>query len=176
MFQRGTAGKNNSRESEYPHMALEKATFGMGCFWHSEEIFRKVPGVVDTAVGFMGGTKENPTYKDVCTGKTGHAEVVEVIYDNERITYKEILDIFWASIDPTVKNMQGPDVGTQYRTAVFYHTQGQETLATKSKDELERSRKHRRPIVTQITPASTFWRAEEYHQRYFEKMGGSCRV
>lgn len=157
-------------------MALEKATFGMGCFWHSEEIFRNVPGVVDAAVGFMGGTKENPTYKEVCTGKTGHAEVVQISYDSGKVTYEEVLGVFWGSIDPTVKNMQGPDVGTQYRTAIFYHTEGQRALAVKSKEELEGSRKYKKPIVTEITPATTFWRAEEYHQRYFEKMGGSCRV
>jgi peptide-methionine (S)-S-oxide reductase len=157
-------------------MAVEKGTFGMGCFWHSEEIFRKTPGVVDAVVGYMGGGKENPTYKDVCSGKTGHAEVVQVTYDTDRITYREILDIFWRNIDPTVMNMQGPDIGTQYRTVIFYHTEGQHELAAKSKEELERSGKYRHPIVTQIVPASAFWRAEEYHQRYFEKMGGSCRV
>jgi len=160
---------------EYSSMTLEKATFGMGCFWHSEEIFRRVPGVVDTAVGYMGGSKENPTYKEVSSGKTGHAEVVEVTYDSEKITYSEILDIFWKNIDPTVKNMQGPDVGTQYRTVVFFHTEEQGALVTKSREELERSGRYRRPIVTQIVPASAFWRAEEYHQRYFEKNGGSCR-
>jgi peptide-methionine (S)-S-oxide reductase len=156
-------------------MALEKATFGMGCFWHSEEIFRKVSGVLDTAVGFMGGTKDNPTYKEVCTGKTGHAEVVQITFDNGRVTYREILGIFWANIDPTTKNMQGPDVGTQYRTAIFCHTDAQEALAVESKEELERAMKYRKPIVTEIAPASTFWRAEEYHQRYFEKTGGGCR-
>jgi peptide-methionine (S)-S-oxide reductase len=157
-------------------MVLEKATFGMGCFWHSEEIFRRIPGVVDTAVGFMGGIKENPTYKEVCSGKTGHAEVVEVIYNSEKISYREMLDIFWKNIDPTVKNMQGPDVGTQYRTIILFHSEEQGALAIKSKNELEKSGKYRRPIVTQIVPASTFWRAEEYHQRYFEKNGGSCRA
>lgn len=157
-------------------MAVEKATFGMGCFWHSEEIFRGTPGVIDTAVGFMGGIKENPTYKEVCSGKTGHAEVVEVAWDSEKISYRELLDIFWENIDPTVKNMQGPDVGTQYRTVVFFHSEEQRASAVESKEELERSGRYRRPIVTEIVPASTFWRAEEYHQRYFEKAGGSCRV
>ncbi len=157
-------------------MALEKATFGMGCFWHSEEVFNRVPGVVGTAVGFMGGTKENPSYREVCTGRTGHAEVVEVTYDSEKITYGRLLEIFWANINPTVKDMQGPDAGTQYRTVIFYHSKEQGTLAARSKEELERSGKYRRPIVTQIVPASKFWRAEEHHQRYSEKMGGSCRV
>lgn len=157
-------------------MAIEKATFGMGCFWHSEEIFRMTPGVTDTAVGYMGGDKEDPTYKEVCSGKTGHAEVVEVRYDSERITYQELLEIFWKNIDPTVMNMQGPDVGTQYRTVIFFHTEEQGALAMRSKEELEKSIRYRQPIVTQIVPAATFWRAEEYHQRYFEKAGRSCRV
>jgi len=170
------SGKNNSWTAEYPDMALEKATFGMGCFWHSEEIFSRVPGVLDTAVGFMGGTKENPTYKEVCTGKTGHAEVVQITFDSMKVAYRELLRIFWSNIDPTLKNMQGPDVGTQYRTAIFHHTEEQEALAVKSKEELERAMKYRKPIVTQIVPASTFWRAEEYHQKYFEKTGGGCRV
>lgn len=168
--------KDNRVPSEYSPMALEKATFGMGCFWHSEEIFRKAHGVVDTAVGFMGGVKENPTYKEVCTGRTGHAEVVEVTFDSGKVTYRELLEIFWNNIDPTLKNMQGPDIGTQYRTVIFYHNDDQRTQAERSREELERSGKYRRPIVTQIAPASTFWRAEEYHQRYFEKKGGSCRA
>lgn len=131
---------------------------------------------MDTAVGFMGGTKENPTYKEVCTGKTGHAEVVQITFDSMKVAYRELLRIFWSNIDPTLKNMQGPDVGTQYRTAIFHHTEEQEALAVKSKEELERAMKYRKPIVTQIVPASTFWRAEEYHQKYFEKTGGGCRV
>ncbi len=157
-------------------MALGKATFGMGCFWHSEEVFRKTPGVVETAVGFMGGEKEKPTYKEVCAGRTGHAEVVQVTYDSEKISYPELLSVFWRNVDPTVVNRQGPDIGAQYRTVIFYHTDAQREEALRSKRELAESGRYRRPIVTEVLPASDFWRAEEYHQRYFERMGGSCRV
>jgi len=156
---------------------LESATFGAGCFWGVEEAFRKVHGVVDTSVGFMGGTTENPTYRDVCTGTTGHAEVVEVIYDPGEVSYQTLLDIFWGVHDPTTPNRQGPDIGTQYRSVIFFRTPEQEADARASKEEMERSERFRRPIVTAIEPAGTFWRAEEYHQQYIAKhSGGQCRV
>jgi len=154
-----------------------KATFGAGCFWGVEAIFSKVTGVVSTAVGYMGGILENPTYEDVCTDQTGHAEVVEVLYDPEIVSYDDLLDIFWKIHDPTTLNRQGPDHGTQYRSAIFYHTAKQETAARKSKEKLQQSGKYRRDIVTKIEPAAKFWRAEEYHQRYYEKtQKAGCRV
>ena len=156
---------------------MEKATFGAGCFWGVEEAFRQVPGVTATAVGYLGGTLPNPTYRDVCSGSTGHAEVVEVEFDPERISYRQLLEIFWSNHDPTTLNRQGPDHGAQYRSAIFYHTPEQSRAAAESKAEMDRSGRFRRPIVTEITPASTFYRAEEYHQRYLEKRGqGSCHV
>jgi len=158
-------------------MSMEKATFGAGCFWGVEESFRQVPGVNATAVGYLGGTLPNPTYRDVCSGDTGHAEVVEIEFDPERVSYRQLLEIFWSNHDPTTLNRQGPDHGAQYRSAIFYHTPEQRTAATESKAEMGRSGRFRRPIVTEITPASTFYRAEEYHQRYLEKRGlGSCHV
>ncbi|CVK34152.1 peptide-methionine (S)-S-oxide reductase MsrA [Methanoculleus bourgensis] len=158
-------------------MTSEKATFGAGCFWGVEEAFRHLPGVVDTAVGFMGGTLANPTYEDVCTGRTGHAEVVEVTYDPAQVSYRDLLDLFWSIHDPTTPNRQGPDVGTQYRSVIFYHTPEQEAAARASKQEVERTGRFRRPIVTFIEPAGTFWRAEEYHQQYLAKRGGGhCRI
>jgi peptide-methionine (S)-S-oxide reductase len=157
--------------------ATEKATFGAGCFWGVEAAFRQVPGVVDAAVGYEGGTMPNPTYRDVCTDETGHAEVVEVTFDPARVSYDQLLDVFWANHDPTQKNRQGPDVGTQYRSAVFFHSPAQRDAAIASRERLEKSGKLRRPIATEITPASTFWRAEDYHQRYLEKRGlASCKV
>jgi peptide-methionine (S)-S-oxide reductase len=153
------------------------ATFGAGCFWGVEETFRKVPGVVNTTVGYMGGTKENPTYEEVCTDKTGHAEVVQVEFDPEQVTYEELLKVFWECHDPTQLNRQGPDVGTQYRSVIFYHNEEQRKLAEASKEELDKSGKYDKPIVTEITPASTFWKAEEYHQRYLQKRGlGTCHL
>ena len=152
---------------------MKKATFGAGCFWGVETAFRRVPGVVDAAVGYLGGTLANPTYRDVCNGDTGHAEVVEVQYDPERVTYDQLLDVFWASHDPTTPNRQGPDVGTQYRSAIFAHDDEQQAAAVASRDRADASGRFRRPIVTEITPASTFYRAEEYHQRYLEKHGRS---
>jgi peptide-methionine (S)-S-oxide reductase len=149
----------------------EKATFGAGCFWGVESALRQVKGVVSTSVGYTGGTRENPTYYEVCSNTTGHAEAVEVIYDPAQVSYPALLDVFWQIHDPTTLNRQGPDVGTQYRSAVFYHTPEQEAAARASKERLERSGAHKRPIVTEITPASTFYRAEEYHQQYFEKRG-----
>ena len=148
-----------------------KATFGAGCFWGVEVAFRQLPGVVSTAVGYLGGTLANPTYRDLCSGRTGHAEVVEVQYDPSRVTYDDLLAVFWDNHDPTTLNRQGPDVGTQYRSAVFFHTPEQEAAARASKEQRERSGKYRRPIVTEITPATTFYRAEEYHQQYLEKRG-----
>jgi peptide-methionine (S)-S-oxide reductase len=157
-------------------MGTQKVSFGMGCFWGAEETFSKVNGVVSTAVGYMGGNLENPTYEQVCTGKTGHAETLQLEYDPEKISYEEVLEVFWNYIDPTSINRQGPDYGTQYRSVIFYHSEEQKILALKSEEELEKSRKCKKPIVTQIVPASTFYRAEEYHQRYFEKHGGSCHI
>jgi len=156
---------------------LEKATFGAGCFWGVESAFRELPGVVDAAVGYEGGTMENPTYQDVCTDETGHAEVVEVTFDPTVTSYDKILDAFWNLHDPTTLNRQGPDFGTQYRSVIFYHSPEQEAAAKASKQKLETSGKFRRPIVTQIVPAQTFYRAEEYHQRYLEKRGvKSCHI
>lgn len=156
---------------------MEKATFAAGCFWGVEETFRALPGVLDTAVGYTGGTTENPSYREVCTGRTGHAEAVQVEYDPARISYDRLLDAFWSSHDPTTKDRQGPDIGTQYRSAIFFHTPEQEAAARKSIARLESEGRFRRPIVTVIEPASAFWRAEEYHQRYLEKQGAaSCRL
>lgn len=149
----------------------QKATFGAGCFWGVEAAFRQVKGVLDTAVGYMGGTLKNPTYQDVCTDRTGHAEVVQVEYDPSQVSYEELLNVFWENHDPTQMNRQGPDHGTQYRSAIFFHTPEQEAAAKASKEALERSGKYRRSIATEITPAPEFWRAEEYHQRYLEKRG-----
>ncbi len=158
-------------------MKTEKATFGAGCFWGVEATFRKLDGVESTAVGYLGGTLENPTYRDVCSGTTGHAEVVEVGYDPGKISYDRLLDVFWECHDPTTSNRQGPDVGSQYRSAVFYHSPEQETAAEASKQALSRSNRFSRPIVTEITAASTFFRAEEYHQQYLERRGqSSCRI
>lgn len=156
---------------------MAKATFGAGCFWGVEETFRQIPGVTATAVGYSGGRVPNPTYEDVCTDETGHAEVVEVDYDPKVVPYDRLLDVFWESHDPTQRNRQGPDVGTQYRSAIFFHDAEQEKAARASKERLAASGKFARPIVTEISPAQPFWRAEEYHQRYFEKRGGgSCHV
>jgi peptide-methionine (S)-S-oxide reductase len=156
---------------------MEKATFGAGCFWGVEAAFRQVQGVTATTVGYAGGTFDNPTYKDVCSGRTGHAEVVEVEYDPTVVSYEELLKVFWENHDPTTLNRQGPDVGEQYRSAIFYHTPEQEAAARASKAALEESGQYRRPIVTEITEAPTFYRAEEYHQQYFEKRGIShCHI
>ncbi len=154
---------------------LEKATFGAGCFWGVEALFRGMDGVVDTAVGYMGGTLANPTYKDVCTNRTGHAEVVEITFDPARVSYETLLRVFWENHNPTTHNRQGSDFGTQYRSAVFFHSRAQQTAAQASRNS--RQVHYARPIVTEITSASTFYRAEEYHQRYLEKRGfTSCRV
>ena len=150
---------------------IRKATFGAGCFWGVEVAFRQVEGVVSTAVGYLGGTLENPTYEDVCSGTTGHAEVVQVDYDPSRVSYEELLAVFWSVHDPTTLNRQGPDAGTQYRSAIFFHDADQEEAARASKEGLEHQGRYRDPIVTQIAPASPFYPAEEYHQRYLEKCG-----
>ncbi|CAN5774278.1 peptide-methionine (S)-S-oxide reductase MsrA [soil metagenome] len=155
----------------------EKATFGAGCFWGIEAVFRQVPGVVSTAVGYMGGTRDEPTYRQVCSGRTGHAEVVQVTYDPQRLSYDDILAVFWENHDPTTMNRQGPDVGTQYRSVVYFHDEDQERAARASIDELEASGRFRRPIVTEVTAAPTFWPAEDYHQQYLEKRGlSTCRI
>ncbi len=157
-----------SRDSQ-----TQTATFGAGCFWGVESAFRRKEGVVDAVVGYLGGTMENPTYHDVCSGSTGHAEVVQVTYDPSRVAYEELLDLFWTIHDPTTLNRQGPDMGTQYRSAVFFHTRSQEAAARKAKKALNDSGRFKREIVTEITKASPFYRAEEYHQRYLEKHGKS---
>lgn len=156
---------------------MNKATFGAGCFWGVEAAFRSVPGVTATAVGYMGGKTTNPTYHDVCTDETGHAEVVEVSYDSARVSYEDLLHIFWTNHDPTTLNRQGPDIGRQYRSAIFYHSPEQHSAALASKEKLQASGKFRRPLVTEITPAAEFYRAEEYHQQYLEKRGlASCHL
>ena len=150
---------------------MAKATFGAGCFWGVEAAFRRLNGVNEAFSGYAGGDKDNPTYEEVCTGRTGHAEVVEVDYDPDKITYVELLDTFWAVHDPTTLNRQGPDVGTQYRSAIYFHTSEQQEAARNSMLSQSESGRYRDPIVTEITQASTFYKAEEYHQRYFEKHG-----
>jgi peptide-methionine (S)-S-oxide reductase len=156
---------------------MAKAMFGAGCFWGVEETFRKIPGVQDASVGYSGGTLDNPTYEDVCTDRTGHAEVVEVDYDPAKVSYDKLLDVFWNGHNPTQLNRQGPDVGKQYRSVIFFYTPEQEAAARASKQALEKSGRFARPIVTEISPAQKFWRAEDYHQRYLEKRGlGSCHV
>lgn len=147
------------------------ATFGAGCFWGVEETFRSLPGVLDTAVGYMGGTLKNPTYEVVCTNQTGHAEVVQVTFDPEQISYEQLLEVFWQSHNPTTHNRQGPDVGMQYRSVIFYHSSEQKIIAEQSRSALEQSGKWSQSIATEMVPASTFYRAEEYHQRYLEKQG-----
>ena len=150
---------------------MAKATFGAGCFWGVEAAFRRLNGVNEAFSGYAGGDKDNPTYEEVCTGRTGHAEVVEVDYDPDKITYVELLDTFWAVHDPTTLNRQGPDVGTQYRSAIYFHTSEQQDAARNSLLSQSESGRYRDPIVTEITQATTFYKAEEYHQRYFEKHG-----
>ncbi|MFQ5442472.1 MAG: peptide-methionine (S)-S-oxide reductase MsrA [Thermodesulfobacteriota bacterium] len=153
----------------------EKAAFGAGCFWHVELMFGRVKGVTSTKVGYTGGTLEDPSYEDVCTGETGHAEAVLVEFDPQKVSYEELLKVFWNIHDPTTLNRQGPDMGTQYRSVIFYFTPGQETLARDSKENLEKSGAYKNPVVTEITPAQRFYTAEEYHQKYLEKRGrGRC--
>lgn len=150
-----------------------KATFGAGCFWHVEDLFLKTKGVISTKVGYTGGNLANPTYEEVCTDATGHAEAVEVEYDPNQITYNELLEIFWDNHDPTSLNRQGPDVGKQYRSAIFFHNDEQKDIAEKSKASLKDSGKFIKEIVTEIIPAPQFYKAEEYHQKYFKKHGFS---
>jgi peptide-methionine (S)-S-oxide reductase len=153
---------------------MEKATFGAGCFWGVEEAFRRLQGVRSTVVGYAGGKLVDPTYKDVCTDKTGHAEVIQIEFDPSKITYDTLLSIFFEIHDPTTRNRQGPDVGSQYRSVIFYHSADQERKAKAYKEQLSGQYDH--PIVTEILPAGPFYKAEEYHQRYHEKHGGSCQI
>ena len=156
---------------------MEKATFAAGCFWGVEATFRQLPGVTSTRAGYIGGHTENPTYKEVCTDRTGHAEAVEVEFDPAKIPYTDLLKVFWENHDPTQVNRQGPDWGTQYRTAIFYHSPEQQAEAQASKGSLEKARRYSKPIATEIVPAVTFYPAEEYHQQYLEKRGlASCHV
>jgi len=156
---------------------MAKAIFAAGCFWGVEATFRQLPGVSSTRVGYTGGDFSNPTYKDVCTDRTGHAEAVEVEYDPAKLPYDKLLETFWENHDPTQLNRQGPDWGTQYRSAIFFTTPEQEAAAKASKAALEKSRRYSKPIVTQIVPASTFFQAEDYHQQYLEKRGlASCHI
>lgn len=154
---------------------LQIATFAAGCFWGIEEAFTKLKGVKSTMVGYTGGWLQNPKYKDVCNHNTGHAEAVQIQYDPNEVSYEELLDVFWSIHDPTTKNRQGPDIGSQYRSMIAFHTPEQETIARKSLEELTKSGRFRKEIVTEIVPASEFYRAEEYHQKYYQKRGGgSC--
>jgi len=154
---------------------MERATFAAGCFWGVEELYRTLDGVVETAAGYMGGHTENPSYKEVCTGETGHAEVVDLKFDPAVISYAQLLDKFWAKHNPTTRNRQGWDIGTQYRSAVFFHNEEQRKIAEQSKADLDASDKYSDPVVTEITPAEPFWRAEEYHQQYVLKNKPACR-
>lgn len=158
-------------------MQTELATFGAGCFWGVEVTFRQIEGVLDAAVGYSGGKTANPTYEEVCSDRTGHAEVVQVTFDPARVQYDRLLDVFFTSHDPTTLNRQGPDVGAQYRSAIFYHGDTQKAAAEAARERWGASGRFRGPIVTEISPAQPFWRAEEYHQRYLEKRGlASCHV
>jgi peptide-methionine (S)-S-oxide reductase len=156
---------------------MAKATFAAGCFWGVEATFRQLPGVTSTRVGYTGGNYANPTYHDVCSDRTGHAEAVEVDYDSAKLSYEELLNVFWENHDPTQLNRQGPDSGSQYRSAIFFHSPEQEAAAKVSKDALARSGRFSKPVVTQIVPATTFYEAEDYHQQYLEKRGlASCHI
>lgn len=156
---------------------MSVATFAAGCFWGVEAAFRQIDGVTDTAVGYMGGQVDSPTYERVCTDTTGHAEVVQVTFDPAKAPYERLLDVFWECHDPTQLNRQGPDVGRQYRSAVFVHDEAQNVAVLESREKLAASGRYDRPIATEVVPAATFWRAEDYHQQYLEKRGlGSCHV
>lgn len=156
---------------------LKKAAFAAGCFWHVEYAFSRLKGVISTQVGYEGGQREEPTYREVCTGRTGHAETVELLYDPSIVSYDILLKAFWGMHDPTTMNRQGPDVGSQYRSAIFYFDEEQMRTAERSKEEEQSSGRHNGAVVTQIVPASRFWPAEEYHQKYFEKTGRhSCGI
>ena len=155
----------------------ELATFGAGCFWGVEEEFRKLYGVISTKVGYLGGIKDNPSYEEICSDETGHAEVVEVTFDREKINYEQLLNLFWNIHNPTQLNRQGVDIGTQYRSAIFYHSEEQKEIAVLSKNKLEKINKYSRPIVTEISQVKTFWEAEDYHQQYLTKRGlTSCHI
>lgn len=176
---KGTGARNNpvAGKTENGAMQPHVAMFGAGCFWGVEETFRQTKGVVKTEVGYAGGTVENPTYKQVCSDRTGHAEVVRVEFDPNVIRYEELLDVFWNNHNPTTLNRQGPDIGSQYRSVIFYFSPAQKSAAEESKSRLERSGKWKKPIVTEIVAAAPFWRAEEYHQQYLAKRGLShCHV
>jgi peptide-methionine (S)-S-oxide reductase len=156
---------------------MAKATFAAGCFWGVEATFRQLPGVISTRVGYTGGNSQNPTYKDVCTDRTGHAEAVEIDYDPAKLSYDQLLEVFWENHDPTQLNRQGPDWGAQYRSAIFFHSPEQEAEAKASKEKLAKSGRYSKPIVTQIVPAVTFYEAEDYHQQYLEKRGlATCHI
>jgi peptide-methionine (S)-S-oxide reductase len=156
---------------------MAKATFAAGCFWGVEATFRQLPGVISTRVGYTGGNTANPTYKQVCTDTTGHAEAVEIEYDPSKLSYDKLLEVFWENHDPTQLNRQGPDWGKQYRSAIFFHSPEQEVAAKASKEQLEKSHRFSKPVVTQIVPATTFFDAEDYHQQYLEKKGlASCHI
>jgi peptide-methionine (S)-S-oxide reductase len=172
---RGAATTNTTAQGG---VSMERATFAAGCFWGVEETFRQIEGVTSTAVGYTGGTMPNPTYEVVCAQRTGHAEAVDVVFDPKVVTYDQLLDVFWKSHDPTQLNRQGPDVGTNYRSAIFYHSPEQQKAAQASLEKLQQSGKFgRRKIVTQIVPASIFWRAEDYHQHYLKKRGlANCHL
>ena len=158
-------------------MSSEKATFGAGCFWGVEAEFRQVKGVILTNVGYAGGSLKDPTYRDVCSGNTGHAEVVQVEFDPAKVSYEDLLKVFWENHDPTTLNRQGPDEGAQYRSAIFFHNPAQRASAIASKEKLDKSGVFKKPIVTEISPASEFYRAEDYHQQYLEKRGQAhCRI
>ena len=166
-----------NQEKKEKNIKTETATFAAGCFWGVEATFRQIKGVKATAVGYTGGRMDRPTYEDVCTDTTGHAEAVQVEYDPAQVSYQQLLDVFWKNHDPTTPNRQGPDHGTQYRSVIFYHSPEQKAAAESSKQELDKSGKFRRPIVTEIVPATTFWKAEDYHQQYLEKRGlSSCHL
>jgi peptide-methionine (S)-S-oxide reductase len=174
------AGKTEQIETTQPKelpMNSDTATFAAGCFWGVQAEFDKVKGVVATTVGYTGGHIEKPTYKDVCSDKTGHAEALQVVFDPAVVTYEQLLDKFWSIHDPTTLNRQGPDFGSQYRSVVFYHSSEQQAAAIAAREKLEKARRFPRPIVTEIVPGATFWPAEEYHQKYFKKHGGgSCHI
>jgi len=168
-----TFRSNHSTLGMVPTSQLEKATFGTGCFWDSEAVFRRIDGVVSTTVGFMGGTMRDPTYEDICRGSTGHAEVVEVTFDPSKVSYEELLNVFWESHDSTVVHPEGPNGHSQYRSVIFYYTSKQEALARASMERLERSGRFNNPIATEIVPASAFYRADDHHQQFYEKCGQS---
>lgn len=172
LTQAGNAKRASTLNANVANHKLEIATFGAGCFWHVEDTFRQIEGVVSTAVGFEGGSLPNPTYKEVSTDLTGHAEVVQIMFDPAKVSYEKLLETFFDLHDPTTLNRQGPDVGVQYRSVIFYQTPQQKKSAVIFKARLNSSGRYRRPVVTEISPATTFWKAEEYHQQYYEKQRG----